>query len=104
MTTITNNLGCPFDIQTLQGPRVLAAFGTMEADFDPAYLELICSGGYISQGVVVSVKVEEQKSSEPSAEDEPTQEEIYEALSGKTADKRWSESRLAAEIAKLKKD
>lgn len=41
MTKIKNLTGSPFDIQTLSGPRIISAFGTLEAEFDPSYLDLL---------------------------------------------------------------
>lgn len=41
MKKITNKTPHPYDIHTKDGVKVIAAFGTLEAEFDPAYLEMI---------------------------------------------------------------
>lgn len=41
MTKITNKTPHPYDIHTKEGVKVISAFGTLEAEFDPAYLDLI---------------------------------------------------------------
>ena len=93
MTKIKNTVGSPFDIQTLNGPAVLSAFGSLEANFDSGYLHVLLMGGYI-------VEEAEVKDLEPDLSDLQAE---YRKLSGKDADKRWSEKRLADEIAKIKK-
>lgn len=47
MVKIKNQVGSPFDIQTKNGPAVLPAFGTLEADFDYGYLELLLACGSV---------------------------------------------------------
>ena len=47
MVKIKNRVGSPFDIQTKNGPAVLPAFGTLEADFDYGYLELLLACGTV---------------------------------------------------------
>lgn len=47
MVKIKNQVGSPFDIQTKNGPAVLPAFGTLEADFDYGYLELLLACGTV---------------------------------------------------------
>lgn len=47
MQKIKNQVGSPFDIQTKNGPAVLPAFGTLEADFDHGYLELLLACGTV---------------------------------------------------------
>lgn len=99
MTKIKNLVGSPFDVQTLSGPAIIEAFGTLEAEFEPGYLELLltCRNIVIDDSkpgkvepVVESVKVEESDA-----------ESRYEELAGKKPDGRWSAERLAEEIAKL---
>lgn len=90
MTKLKNLVGSPFDLQTLNGPAVIPAFGTLEAEFDSAYLQLITLGG----SIVVVGQEDEVDLSDLRAE--------YLDLAGKDADKRWSDKRLAEEIAKLK--
>lgn len=47
MATIKNKVGSPFDVQTKNGPAVLPAFGTLEAEFEPGYLELLLACGTV---------------------------------------------------------
>lgn len=47
MATIKNKVGSPFDVQTKNGPAVLPAFGTLEAEFEPSYLELLLACGTV---------------------------------------------------------
>lgn len=47
MVKIKNQVGSPFDVQTKNGPAVLPAFGTLEADFDYGYLELLLACGTV---------------------------------------------------------
>lgn len=90
MTKLKNLVGSPFDLQTLNGPAVIHAFGTLEAEFDSAYLQLIALGG----SIVVVEQEDEADLSDLRSE--------YLEIAGKDADKRWSDKRLADEIAKLK--
>ena len=111
---LTNQTNSPFDIQTLNGPAVLHAFSTLEGDFDPAFLELLKAGRAVlvedggapaaEPAVNESLAVEVtqpvvQDAGEPVVYDPYTE---YRTLAGKDADGRWSATRLAAEIAKLK--
>ncbi len=91
-TTITNTVGSPFDIQTMSGPAIIPAFGELTAEFDPAYLDIITAGGVLVAG----------KAAKPAANSADDDEARYEAITGKKPDGRWSEERLAAELAKLK--
>lgn len=93
MTKITNKVGSPFDVQTLSGPAILPAFGSLEAEFDSGYLQIICMGGHIFVDDTPEPEVEPDLS-ELQAE--------YRKLSGKDADKRWSEKRMTTEISQLK--
>lgn len=98
MTKITNTVGSPFDVQTLNGPAILPAFGSIEANFDSGYLNVLLMGGHIIEEAAEEVEpqVEELDLSTLRAE--------YLDLAGKDADKRWSEKRLAEEVAKLLED
>lgn len=93
MTKITNKVGSPFDIQTLNGPAVLPAFGSLEANFDSGYLNVLLMGGYI-------VEEAEVKKPEP---DLSALQSASRELSGKDSDKRRSDKRLTEEISKIKK-
>lgn len=101
MTKIKNLVGSPFDVQTLSGPRVIDAFGTLEAEFDPAYLDILLAG----RSIVID-EDRPQKKETKQEEKEPVKPESdaarYERLTGKKPDGRWSDERLLAEIAKLK--
>lgn len=94
-TTLTNTVGSPFDIQTLGGPAIITAFGELTAEFDRAYLDIITAGGVLVAGKAV-------KPAKPAAHSSDDDEARYEAITGKKPDGRWSEERLAAELAKLK--
>lgn len=47
MVKIKNQVGSPFDVQTKNGPAVLPAFGTLEAEFDQGYLDLLLACGTV---------------------------------------------------------
>lgn len=123
MKKITNLTNSPFDLQGVDGPVRLPAFDSVEGEFSGEYLELLAAS--------MAVRVEDAEAPapapapapEPEPEPEPEQgpaEDLqgvdaaaepaepaeprveYEALAGKPADKRWSDKRLAEEIAKLK--
>ncbi|ARP53669.1 hypothetical protein ALFP_1782 [Alcaligenes faecalis] len=65
-----------------------------------------------SESEAIEHEPSESESSNPPAADQPAADSAeptdahaqYEAMTGKPADKRWSEKRLAEEIAKLQKD
>lgn len=106
MTKLTNLVGSPFDVQTLGGPAVLPAFGTLEASFDSGYLQVLTMGGYILATEEVKKPVPAptpSQAKDPEDEDLSELQAEYRELSGKDADKRWSDKRLADEIAKIKK-
>ena len=111
MKKITNLTNSPYDLQGVDGPVRLPAFGSVEGEFSGEYLELLAAS--------MAVRVEDAEAPEP--EPEPSSSEDlqgvdaaaepaepadvraqYEALAGKPADKRWSDKRVAEEIAKLK--
>lgn len=98
MTKIKNLVGSPFDVQTLSGPAIIEAFGTLEAEFEPVYLGLLLTCRNIVLDDDKPAKVETKP--EPKV-DEFTDAEQYELLTGKKPDGRWSAERLAEEIAKL---
>lgn len=89
--TIKNNTNTPFD---LQGGVRLPAMGEVTADFDPAYVEVL--------KLSLSVDVVEKSAAAAKAEPESDLREEYKALTGKDADGRWKDERVAEEIAKLK--
>lgn len=95
MTVIKNLVGSPFDIQTLNGPAIIEAFGTLEAEFDPGYLGLLLT----CRSIVLDDGKAEQQAAETEAQTDAAAR--YEELSGKKPDRRWSDERLAAEVAKL---
>lgn len=96
MTKIKNLVGSPFDVQTMSGPAIIEAFGTLTAEFEPVYLELLLA----CRNIVI-----DEAAPAPAAKAEPTKaddpEARYEELAGKKPDGRWSAERLAEEIAKL---
>lgn len=47
MVKITNRTKSPFDLQGLNGPIRIPAEGTIEAEFDPDYLEILAAGGNV---------------------------------------------------------
>lgn len=47
MTKITNRTHSPFDLQGLSGAVRLPAFGEIEGEFDPEYLEILRAGGNV---------------------------------------------------------
>lgn len=94
MTKIKNLVGSPFDVQTLSGPKIIAAFGTLEAEFDPAYLEILLAG----RSIVLDSGEPEKAKGTVTAESDAAR---YERLTGKKPDGRWSAERLAEELAKL---
>ena len=94
MTKIKNLVGSPFDVQTLSGPKIIAAFGTLEAEFDPAYLEIVLAG----RSIVLDGGKAEKAKAPVTAESDAAR---YERLTGKKPDGRWSAERLSEELAKL---
>ncbi|WP_047219130.1 hypothetical protein [Delftia lacustris] len=116
MKKITNLTNSPYDLQGVDGPVRLPAFGSVEGEFSGEYL------GLLAASMAVRVEDAEAPASAPEPEPEPNADEDlqgvdaaaepaepadaraqYEALAGKPADKRWSDKRVAEEIAKLQK-
>ena len=97
MTKIKNLVGSPFDVQTLNGPAIIEAFGTLEAEFEPVYLDLLLT----CRNIVLDDKPAKVEAKPEPKADEFTPAEQYELLTGKKPDGRWSAERLAEEIAKL---
>ncbi len=105
MKTITNLTNSPFDLQGTKGVVRLPAFGSVDGEFSGEYLGLLEAS--------MAVRVEDAAPAEPEPSAAPSVQPAessledaqaqYEALAGKPADKRWSEKRLAEEIAKLQK-
>ncbi|MGE8376219.1 MAG: hypothetical protein ACN6N5_12865 [Diaphorobacter nitroreducens] len=110
MKKITNLTNSPFDLQGTDGPVRLPAFGSVEGEFSGEYLDLLAAS--------MAVRVEDAEAPAPAPAPEPNADEDlqgvdaaaepadvsaqYEALAGKPADKRWSDKRVAEELAKLK--
>ena len=117
MKKITNLTNSPYDLQGVDGPVRLPAFDSVEGEFSGEYLELLAAS------MAVRVEDAEAPAPAPAPEPEPEPEQgpaedlqgvdaaaepadaraQYEALAGKPADKRWSDKRVAEEIAKLQK-
>lgn len=115
MKKITNLTNSPYDLQGVDGPVRLPAFDSVEGEFSGEYLELLEAS--------MAVRVEDAEAPAPAPAPEPSAAEDlqgvdaaaaepaepadaraqYEALAGKPADKRWSDKRVAEEIAKLQK-
>lgn len=110
MKKITNLTNSPYDLQGVDGPVRLPAFGSVEGEFAGEYLDLLAAS--------MAVRVEDAEAPAPAPAQEPNAaydlqgvdaaaepadvRAQYEALAGKPADKRWSDKRVAEEIAKLK--
>lgn len=93
MKKITNLTNSPYDLQGVDGPVRLPAFGSVEGEFSGEYLDLLAA----------SMAVRVDAAAEPAEPAEPADARAeYESLAGKPADKRWSDKRVAEEIAKLK--
>lgn len=90
MKKITNLTNSPYDLQGVDGPVRLPAFGSVEGEFAGEYLDLLAA----SMAVRIDAAAEPAEPADARAQ--------YEALAGKPADKRWSDKRVAEEIAKLK--
>lgn len=82
MTKIKNLTNSPFD---LPGGHILPANGEWEGELPEAYLEALRASP--------AVRIEDSDPLEPFRAE-------YERLTGKRADKRWSETRLFEEIEK----
>lgn len=67
MTKIKNLVGSPFDVQTLSGPAIIEAFGTLTAEFEPGYLDLLLTCRNI---VIDDAEEQEQELVEDNAEQE----------------------------------
>ena len=94
MKKIINLTNSPFDLASANGPVRIPAFGSVEAEFDDQYLQMLVAGN--------AVRVE--SSDEEEEPEDPLQElrEKYEKMSRRPAGKRWTEARLLSEIDKLK--
>lgn len=91
MHKITNRTAQPHDIHTRSGVKAIHARGTLTAEFDPAYLEIIR----------LSFDVEEVGGNSDPAEPDRDPREEYKALTGKKPDGRWSDERILSEIEGL---
>lgn len=98
MYKVTNKTPHPHDLQTKTGPKVISAYGTLEGDFDPAYLEII-KMGFDVEKVGSKAEVKDAPVVEPDAYDPRVE---YEELTGKEADKRWGDARVSDEVEKIK--
>lgn len=87
MTKIKNLIGSPLDIETTTGPRVLPAYGEIEAELAPGYLEAIGAAPFIEVITVQEDPLDQWRT-------------LYREATGKEPDKRWSEKRLIEEIEK----
>ena len=87
MHKIINRTNSPYDLQGKDGNVLLPANGEVVAEFAPDHLEILRACG--------AVLIEYIETSSPGLY------ERYEARAGRSADKRWSEKRVADEIEKL---
>lgn len=96
MHTIKNLTNSPQDLDAVTGPVRLPAFGTVTAEFGPAYLAMLEGFGLYE---VAKDQAEPDKG-------EPTDETDIDALReraeglGINVDGRWGVKRIEAEIAK----
>ena len=95
MKKITNLTNSPYDLQGVDGPVRLPAFDSVEGEFSGEYLDLLAAS--------MAVRVEDAEAPAPAPAEPADARAQYEALAGKPADKRWSDKRVAEEIAKLQK-
>lgn len=96
-----NKANRPFFFAGVDGQRVeFAAMGVGKGDLEGR--ELAAFNVQVKAGIIEQVVVQPEPEKEPGPDLSELQAE-YRELSGKDADKRWSEKRLADEIAKIKK-
>ena len=115
MKKITNLTNSPYDLQGVDGPVRLPAFDSVEGEFSGEYLDLLAAS--------MAVRVEDAEAPAPAPASQPEPEPSaaedlqgvdaaagladaraqFEAVAGKPADKRWSDKRVAEELAKLQK-
>lgn len=100
MHKITNRTAQPHDIHTRNGVKPIHAHGTLTAELDPAYLEIIKLGFDVEE-VGARSGVKDAPVVEPDAYDPRVE---YEDLTGKEADKRWGDARVSDEVEKIKAD
>lgn len=110
MKKITNLTNSPFDLQGVDGPIRLPAFGSVEGEFSGEYLGLLeASMAVCVEGVESPVPelgptiayCQQDADVDADADADADARVQYEALAGKPVDKRWSDKRVAEEIAKL---
>lgn len=89
MTKIKNLIGSPLDIETVSGPRVLPAYGEIEAELAPGYLEAIGAAPYIEVIVVAP---------EPEDGDLEQWRTLYTETTGKKPHHLWKAPRIMTEI------
>lgn len=87
MTKIKNLIGSPLDIETTTGPRILPAYGEIEAELAPGYLEAIGAAPYIEVIAVGDDPLEQWRA-------------LYTETTGKKPHHLWKEARLIEEIEK----
>lgn len=95
-----NKANRPFFFTGVDGQRVeFAAMGVGKGDLEGR--ELSAFNVQVKAGIIEQIAVQPEKEPEPDLSELQAE---YRELSGKDADKRWSENRLADEISKIKKD
>ena len=93
---IKNLLNSPFELTDKDGKAVmLPARGEIDIEPHPMHASYYRQAGYL--------KITESAPTKPEPEADPRDalRAEYEELSGESADKRWSESRLRSEIAEM---
>lgn len=128
MQKIINLTNSPYDLAGAKGTVRLPAFGSVEGKFSDAYLDILSACGAVTIETIDAapsnegdVEAEDASRVPQGADERPPGDaedamgtpeegeaginalrEEYRTLSGKDADKRWAEKRLADEIEKLK--
>lgn len=111
MKKITNLTNSPYDLQGVDGAVRLPAFGSVDGEFSGEYLQLLEASQAVRIEDAKPVAPVRERDPEPQPEPETAAAEAppeglraqYKALAGKPADKRWSDKRVAEEVAKLQK-
>lgn len=87
MHKIKNLTNSPFDLQAVAGKVVLPAFGEVNAEFDPAYLDLLRAARTVDVVADGGGEIDRLRAE-------------YKELTGKDADGRWKADRIQSEIDK----
>jgi len=100
--TVKNLIGCPYDVETLNGPAVLPAFGDLTAEFSPLQIELFKHS--LGVEIVTASAPAKQAPVEPDNSAEMDQLRQIATALGIEVKESWSARRLQSKIdAVLKK-